>query len=84
MDLEITVLSEVSQKEKDKYHKISLIYMESKIWHKQTYLQNRLTGKENRLLVAKEEKDGGGKYEEFGIHRCKLLYTGWVNNKVLL
>ena len=21
---------------------------------------------------------------EFGISRCKLLYTGWINNKVLL
>ena len=30
MDLEIIILSEVSQTEKDKYHKISLIYAESK------------------------------------------------------
>ena len=21
---------------------------------------------------------------EFGISRCKLVYTGWINNKVLL
>ena len=21
---------------------------------------------------------------EFGINRCKLLYVGWINNKVLL
>ena len=27
---------------------------------------------------------GGGKDWEFGISRCKLLYTGWLNNKVLL
>ena len=27
---------------------------------------------------------GGGMDEEFGISRCKLLYTGWINNKVLL
>ena len=26
----------------------------------------------------------GGKYWEFGISRCKLLYIGWVNSKVLL
>ena len=31
MDLEIIILSEVSQTEKDKYHLISLIYVESKI-----------------------------------------------------
>ena len=61
MDLEVTILHEVSQQEKDKYHKISLICVESKIRHRRTYLQNRLTGKEDRLLGAKEEKDGGGK-----------------------
>ena len=27
---------------------------------------------------------GGGMDREFGINRCKLLYTGWINNKVLL
>ena len=33
IQLEIIILSEVSQKEKDKYHMISLTW-ESKIWHK--------------------------------------------------
>ena len=28
--------------------------------------------------------DGGGMDWEFGISRCKLLYIGWINNKVLL
>ena len=27
---------------------------------------------------------GGGMDWEFGISRCKLLYTEWINNKVLL
>ena len=27
---------------------------------------------------------GGGMVWEFGISRCKLLYIGWINNKVLL
>ena len=27
---------------------------------------------------------GGGKDWECGISRCKLLYIGWINNKVLL
>ena len=27
---------------------------------------------------------GGGKDWQFGISRCKLLYIGWINNKVLL
>ena len=38
VDLEIIILSEASQKEKDKYH---MIYVEPKIWHKWTYLWNR-------------------------------------------
>ena len=56
-----------------------------KIKHKWTYLwdRNRLTDIEKRLVVAKGE-GWGGKDWEFGISSCKLLYTGWINNKVLL
>ena len=85
MDLDIIILSEVSQKEKDKYHTV-LLTCESKIWHKWTYLRNRnrLTGIENRLVVARGERRGGGLDWEFGISRCKLLYKEWINNKFLL
>ena len=60
MDLEIITLSELSQKEKDK-HYICHLYIESKIWHKWTYLQNknRLTDVENRFVVAKGEGSFG-------------------------
>ena len=34
-------------------------------------------------MVAKEG-GRGGKHWEFGISRGKLLYIGWINNKVLL
>ena len=34
-------------------------------------------------MVAKEGGEGGKDWE-FGISRCKLLYIGWINNKVLL
>ena len=27
---------------------------------------------------------GGGMEWEFGVSRCKLVYTGWINNKDLL
>ena len=83
MDLEIIILSEVSQtKTNIWYH----LYVESKIWHKWTYLwnRNRLTDIENRLVVAKGERDEGGIDWEFGISRYKLLYIEWINNKVLL
>ena len=35
-------------------------------------------------MVAKGEGGGGGMDWEFGISRCKVLYTEWMNNKVLL
>ena len=38
---------------------------------------------EKRLVVAKTGRGVGGRDWEFGISRCKLLYTGWIN-KVLL
>ena len=58
MDLEIVILSEVSQTEKDKYH---IAYMWNlKKWYKQTYLQNRsrVTDVENKLMVTKGERVG--------------------------
>ena len=38
--IEILLLTEESEKEKDNYHMISL-NVESKMWHKRTFLQNR-------------------------------------------
>ena len=61
------------------------LYVESKIWHKWTYLRNRsrLTdvGTDLWLLGA---GGGEGMDWEFGVSRCKLFYIGWINNKVLL
>ena len=39
---------------------------------------------ENRLVVAKGERVGGGMEWEVGVSKCKLLYIEWINNKVLL
>ena len=52
------------------------LHVKSKIQPKWTYLwnRNRLTVIENRLVVAKEEWEGGMDWE-FGVSRCKLLYT---------
>ena len=44
----------------------------------------RLMDIENTLVVAKEEGAGEGMEWEFGVSRCKLVHTGWINNKVLL
>ena len=58
IQLQILILSEVSQKEKDEYHMIYHLHVESKIWHKMTNLQNRNRFKdiENRLEVANGEE----------------------------
>ena len=34
--------------------------------------------------MAKGEGGGEGMDWEFGISRCKLVYIGWINNRVLL
>ena len=67
MDLQISVLSEVSQKEIDKCNMCQL-YMESKIRDGGGYLQNRnrLTDVENRLVVAKGKGFGKDMDWEFG------------------
>ena len=67
MDLEIIILTEVSQKERDKYHMILFIHGIFKIWHKWTYLQNRniLTDPENGLVVAKGKRGVGN--DELGV-----------------
>ena len=44
----------------------------------------RKTGSQNRLVVAKAEEDGRRMAWEAGVSRRKLLYTEWVNSKVLL
>ena len=46
--------------------------------------KNRLPDIENSLMVAKGEERKVGKGWEFGISRGKLLYIGWINNKLLL
>ena len=85
VDLQVVILSEESQKEEDK-HLCSHLYVESKMWPKWTYLwnRNRLTNIENRRHCPKGGRAGEVKDWEFGISRCKLLYIGWIKNKVFL
>ena len=85
MQLEILIPSEVSHKEK-KYHTIALnMWNLKQDINEHTYkTETRLTDEENRLVVAKEEGGGGGRDWVFGVSRGKLLYIGWINNKLLL
>ena len=66
MDLEMIILSEVSQAEKDKYHMMWLICRILKKRYRWTYLQsrNRLTNIENKLLVTKGK---GGRGDKLGV-----------------
>ena len=76
-----------SKSERERQIPYDITYnVESKIWHKWTYLQNRnrLIDRENRLVVAKGEEVGRGMEWEAGVSRCKLLCIEWINNKVLL
>ena len=59
------------------------IYVESKIWHKWTSLQNRnkLINLENRLVFAGGET---GMDWEFVVCRCKLLHLEWISTEMLL
>ena len=47
-------------------------------------IKQKQTHRHRKHIVAKGEVGGEGKDREFGISRCKLLYIGWKNNKVLL
>ena len=35
-------------------------------------------------MVAKAEEGENGMDREFGLSRCKLLHSEWINNEVLL
>ena len=68
MQLEIIILSEVSQKEKATWYRL---YVESKLWHKRTYLWDRVTDIKNRLIAAKGKGVEGKMEWEFGVSMDK-------------
>ena len=81
MELEIIILSKVSQKQKDKYHMISLTCgILKKKRYKRTYLQkrNRLTDFKNEVTVTKGDRWWGGMDWGFGMGVCTLLYVEWM------
>ena len=76
IELEILILSDVRKRKTStiRYR----LHVESKIWHKWTYLQNRnrLTDMENKLVVAKGVKGGLGGTRSFGLE--------WINGVPIL
>uniref|UniRef100_A0A8D1JYU5 DUF1725 domain-containing protein n=1 Tax=Sus scrofa TaxID=9823 RepID=A0A8D1JYU5_PIG len=71
MELEILILSELGQKEKDKYHTLSLICeILSMAQMILSTKQKQIMDMEGRLVVARGAESGMG--GEFGIGGCKL------------
>ena len=89
MQLEILILSEVSQKEKDKYHMMSLIMLNLKYGTdkpiyktKQTHRLGEWTYRLEEWTCGCQGKGGGsGMDGEFGISRWHLE---WICNEFLL
>ena len=82
MDLESVILSELSQREKEKYCMTSLLCG----LRKEMILMNLLT-KEKETHRLREQNYGCrwvGTVGEFGVDMCTLLYLKWINNKDLL
>ena len=52
--------------------------------NKQTNKQNLMLKKELMLKKLMLKGGGGGKYWDFGISWCELLYIVWISSKALL
>ena len=83
MELERFVLSEISHKEKDKYHDITYI------WNLIQRTNEPFHRKENHRLGGQTsgcQGGGGGRGMDwkFWVHRCKLLPLEWISNETLL
>ena len=83
MELETLILSEVSQKEKDTYHMISLIsgiqYSVNEPFHRK---ENHGLGEQ----ICGFQGGGGriGMVWESGVNRCRPLLLKWIGNEILL
>ena len=79
MDLEIIILSEIYVFVLQRQISYDIAY----IWNLK-YDKNELTYDRERLKDTKLLRGVRGMDLLFVISRCKLLHTGWRNNKVLL
>ena len=77
MELETLILSEVSQKEKDKYHVISLISGIQYMAQMDLSTEKKVMDLEKRLIIA---NDGGGNGMdwEFGVSTANYIAFGVV------
>ena len=73
--------SKVSQKDKDKYH--TLPDAGSKMTQTNLYTKQKQTHRRGEQTAVTKGRVGRRDGLEFGMNRCKLVYTGCIN-KVLL
>ena len=84
-ELETLILSEVSQKEKDKYHMISLISGISYMAQMNLSTEKKQShGCGEQICPFQEGRGRSGRDWEFGVNRCKLLHLEWISNESLL
>ena len=77
MELVTLILSEVSQKEKDKYHVISLVSGHGDMAQMSLSTETKLMDLENRLVVVKGEGEGVGWIGNLGLIDAKYcLWNG--------
>ena len=81
IELEIVILSEVSQEEKARYLVISLIYGIQNMTQMNLQNRNRLRGIENKYMLTKGEREGRD-HQEFRISRQKLLIIKYIPIKL--
>ena len=84
MQLEIVTLREESQKDKDKYHMISLINGISYRAQMNISTKKKIIDLENRLMASPGGEGGSGRDLECGVIGCKLLLLEWIYNEILL
>ena len=82
MDLDIIILSEVSQEKTNTtwYY----LYMESKYEANKLIYETETGSQTYRTDLWLPRMEWEGMDWEFGVSGCELSYTVWINNKVLL
>ena len=85
MDLEIVILSEASQTQKEKYRMMSLTCgIFKKLIQMNLLTKQKQTHRGRKQTWLPRGRVGGGIVREFGIDMYTLLYLKWITNKDLL
>ena len=86
MKLEILILSEVTQKEKGKYH---MLYDITYVWNliygiNEPFHRKETHGLGEQTCGCHGGGGGSGMDWESGVNRCSQLHLEWISNEILL